>query len=118
MKHVKWRFKDVGPDFATPEGMEKKHQQRMRIIMGLAEDHEIVYDGIHPDLQNMPTSQYTMKNVEVETLIGDTILKPNNKENDGHNTTDDSAGDSNSDVDKPKTISKRSRRSKTKPKTP
>jgi len=89
MTHVRWKFKDVGPDFATPEGMVAKQQIRMRTIMGLPEDHPVI-------LLDAPKQE----------------LKK--QEDDGHNFTDDSAGDSDSNVDKPKTVSKRSRKRKTK----
>jgi len=89
MTHVRWKFKDVGPDFATPEGMVAKQQARMRTIMGLAEDHPVI-------------------------LLDAPAQEPNNKTYDGYNFTDDSAGDSDSNVDKPKTVSKRSRSRKPK----
>jgi len=89
MTHVRWKFKDVGPDFATPEGMVATQQARMRRIMGLVQDHPVI-------------------------LLDETKQEPKKEENDGLNTTDDSAGNGDSDVDKPKTVSKRSRKRKTK----
>ena len=89
MTHVRWKFEGVGPDFATPEGMVATQQARMRTIMGLAEDHPVI-------------------------LLDAPEQEPNNKSYDGYNFTDDSAGDSDSNVDKPKTVSKRSRKRKTK----
>ena len=89
MTHVRWKFKDVGPDFATPEGMVATQQARMRTIMGLAEDHPVI-------------------------LLDAPEQEPKKQEDDGLNITDDSAGDSDSNVDKPKTVSKRSRKRKTK----
>ena len=89
MTHVRWKFKDVGPDFATPEGMVATQQARMRTIMGLAEDHPVI-------------------------LLDAPKQEPKKQEDDGLNITNDSAGDSDSDAVKLKTVRKRSKRSKPK----
>jgi len=89
MTHVRWKFEGVGPDFATPEGMVAKQQTRMRTIMGLPEDHPVI-------------------------LLDEPKQELKKQEDDGHNFTDNSAGDSDSNVDKPKTVRKRSKRSKPK----